>query len=489
MGLFEYNYNENNGYNLRSIGFPSELLTTQINAAQVTSASTTKNILTLVSYGLFADYDFEQKYLASASVRYDGSSNFGKDTRWGLFYSGSLGWNIAKEDFFNVDKINDLKLRASYGTVGNRNGISRYAAQDNVSFGSYPGGSATIPSNIGNPELKWETTATMNIGLEFNLFNRRIRGVADYFERNTTDLLFAIPTSDEAGVGSIFGNLGEIQNKGFELSLQGDIVRNNDWKWTLGGNIFFLDHEIVELPDGEDVIPDNAFNILFREGAMINEHYLVRYAGVDPNNGAPLFYGADNEVYRAGDLPEGENRVLQGKSTIADKEGGFFTDLNYKGWGLRADFVFKSGNWINNFVRSNLNSDGINIDDNQALSAFNYWQEPGDTNVQPSPIYRNEANSVNSDRFLEKGDYIRMRNITFSYSFPSQLLDKIPFNSMRLYIQGQNLLTFTEFYGDPEVGISSGETINFANTVAPGEATLYSYPNTKSVNFGIDISF
>ena len=489
MGLFEYNYNENNGYNLRSIGFPSELLTTQINAAQVTSASTTKNILTLVSYGMFADYDFEQKYLASASVRYDGSSNFGKDTRWGLFYSGSLGWNIAKEDFFNVDEINDLKLRASYGTVGNRNGISRYAAQDNVSFGSYPGGSATIPSNIGNPELKWETTATTNIGLEFNLLNRRIRGVADYFVRNTTDLLFAIPTSDEAGVGSIFGNLGEIQNKGFELSLQGDIIRNNDWKWTLGGNIFFLDHEIVELPDGEDVIPDNAYNILFREGAMINEHYLVRYAGVDPNNGAPLYYGADGEVYRAGDLPEGENRVLQGKSTIADKEGGFFTELNYKGWGLRADFVFKSGNWINNFVRSNLNSDGINIDDNQALSAFNYWQQPGDTNVQPSPIYQNEANSVNSDRFLEKGDYIRMRNITFSYTFPSELLDKIPFNSLRLYVQGQNLLTFTEFYGDPEVGISSGETINFANTVAPGEATLYSYPNTKSINFGIDLSF
>ena len=109
--------------------------------------------------------------------------------------------------------------------------------------------------------------------------------------------------------------------------------------------------------------------------------------------------------------------------------------------------------------------------------------------MQPSPIYRNEANSVNSDRFLEKGDYIRMRNITFSYSFSSELLKKVPFNSLRLYVQGQNLLTFTEFYGDPEVGISSGETINFANTVAPGEATLYSYPNTKSVNFGIDLSF
>ena len=489
MGLFEYNYNENNFYSLRSIGFPSDLLTTQSNASQVTAATTTRNILTLVSYGLFTDYDYKEKYLASASIRYDGSSNFGKDNQFGTFYSLSAGWNIAKEDFFNVDVINDLKIRASYGTVGNRDGISRYAAQDNVQFGSYPGGSSTIPSNIGNPDLKWETTTTTNIGLEFNLFNRRVRGVTDYFIRNTEDLLFAIPTTDESGTGSIFGNLGEIQNKGLEIALQGDIIRNEDLKWTVGGNIFFLDHEIIELPDGEDVAPDNTFSILFREGAMINEHYLVRYAGVDPSNGAPLFYGADGEVYRADDLPEGENRVLQGKSTIADKEGGFFSDISYKGFGLRADFVFKSGNWINNFVRSQRNSDGINIDDNQAVSAFNYWQNPGDTNVQPSPLYQIEANSIDSDRFLEKGDYIRMRNLTFSYSFPSNYLDRVPLNSLRIYVQGQNLLTFTEFYGDPEVGLSSGETISFANSVAPGEATLYSYPNTKSVQLGIDLTF
>ena len=489
LGLFEYNYNENNGYRVRSIGFPSDLLTTQINAAQVTEGETTRNILTLVSYGLFADYDFKEKYLASASIRYDGSSNFGADNQYGTFYSGSLGWNLAKEDFFNVEEIDDLKLRVSYGTVGNRNGIGRYASQNNVQFDSYPGGSATIPANVGNPDLKWETTAITNFGLEFNLFNNRVRAVTDYFIRRTNDLLFPIPKAEESGVEFVTGNLGEIENKGFEIALQGDIVRNDNWKWTVGGNIIFLDHKIIELPDGEDVPPPDAFNILWREGAMINEHYLVRYAGVDPSNGAPLFYGADGEVYRADDLPEGENRVLQGKSTIADREGGFFTDLKYRGFGLRADFVFKSGNWINNFVRSNLNSDGINVDDNQAISAFNYWQQPGDTNVQPSPIYQIEANSVNSDRFLEKGDYIRMRNITFSYTFPSRYLDKVPFTNARVYVQGQNLLTFTEFYGDPEVGISSGETYSFADTVAPGEATLYSYPNTKSIQFGIDVSF
>ncbi len=504
LGLIEYNMNQNNGYQIRSIGYPSAQLTTQINGNQSTLTETTRNILTLFSYGLFADYDYKEKYLASASIRYDGSSNFGDDNKYGTFWSGSLGWNIAKEDFFNIEAINDLKIRAAYGTVGNRDGIDRYASQNLVSFTPYPGGSATQTSNFGNPGIKWETTTTTNVGLEFNLFNRRVRGVTDYFIRRTEDLLFLIPTADEAGIVTpdvpallgVVGNLGVIENKGLEVSLQGDIFRSDDFKWTVGGNIVFLDTEIVELPDidgdgeGDDVFPNSSFNIAWSEGVKINEHYLVRYAGVDPETGAPLYYGADGETYRGLDLPEGENRVFQGKSTIADKEGGFFSNITYKGFGLRTDFVFKAGNWINNFVESNLVSDGVNIDDNQALAAFNYWQQPGDTNVLPSPLIpQDELNAVNSDRFLEKGDYIRMRNVTLSYNFPKVSLDRTPISSLRIYVQGQNLLTFTEFFGDPEVGLSSGETIDFADAVAPGEATLYSYPNTKSIQLGIDVSF
>ena len=494
LALFEYNFNELNSYSVSSIGFPSALLTTQINAAQVTDGRTNRNRLALISYGGFLDYDFSEKYLASASIRRDGSSNFGKDNQWGTFWSGSLGWNIAKENFFKVEAVNDLKLRAAYGTVGNRNGISRYAAQDNVAFESYPGGSATEPSNIGNPELKWETTTTANVGLEINMFNRRLRGVFDYFDRNTTDLLFQIPRADESGVGFVFGNLGEINNSGFEISLQGDIVRNDNLTWTLGGNILLLGNsKIVSLPDGEDIDAPNTFNIRFREGAKINEHFLIRYAGVDPATGRPMYFGADDIAYFVEDLPEDENqnRVFQGKSTIANKEGGFFNNIVYKGWGLRTDFIFKYGNWINNFVKSNLISDGLNVDNNQAVGAFNYWQQPGDTGVEPSPIYRLDEGALpaNSDRFLERGDYIRLRNITLSYTFPSKITENWPVSTLRIYGQGQNLMTFTKFFGDPEVGLSSGESISFGDAVAPGEATLYSYPNTKSIQFGVDVSF
>ncbi len=495
LGLYEYNLNEFYRTFVRSTGFPSPLLSTQTSAAELNDGFTNRSRLTLVSYGLFADYDYKEKYLASASVRRDGSSNFGKDYKFGTFYSASLGWNIAKEDFFAVEAINDLKIRAAYGSVGNREGIKRYDSQATNAFGFYPGGSSSYPATVANPNLKWETTTTANVGLEFNMFNKRLRGVADYFIRNTTDLLFNIPTAWEAGIidpdgrRGVPGNLGEIQNKGLEISLQGDIVRNDNFTWTLGGNIIFLDTEVVELPDGEDVTPSTTFNIRFSEGRKINEHFLVRYAGVDPATGKSLFLGADGNTYFAEDLPEGENRVFQGKSTIADKEGGFFTNFNYKGFGLRADFVFKAGNWINNFVRSNAESDGQAVTDNQAVTAFNYWQQPGDTDVMPSPIYAAVDQSINSDRFLEKGDYIRMRNVTLSYTFPNKYLDKTPLQSLRLYLQGQNLLTFTEFWGDPEVGISSGETINFADSVAPGEATLYSYPNVKSFQFGLDVSF
>merc|ERR1712072_960769 len=303
------------------------------------------------------------------------------------------------------------------------------------------------------------------------MFNDRVRLVSDYFIRNTTDLLFAIPTADEAGVGSINGNVGDIRNKGLEISLQGDLFRGNDFKWTLGGNILFLDHEIVKLPDGEPIDPTaNTFFIRWEEGRKINEHFLIRYAGVDPATGRAQFYGGDGNIYFANELPEGEeHRVFQGKSTIADKEGGFFSNITYKGFGLRTDFVFKYGNWINNFVRSDRESDGLAIADNQAVGAFNYWQQPGDTDVLPSPIYSATDATVmgNSDRWLERGDYIRMRNVTLSYSFPSQTLEKTPISSLRIYLQGQNLLTFTKFWGDPEVGLSSGETISFANAVAP----------------------
>ncbi|WP_310991115.1 SusC/RagA family TonB-linked outer membrane protein [Aequorivita marina] len=492
LGLYEFNFNEYNRILAESGDFPSPLLSTQTNASELRNALSNRNRLTLVSYGMFADYNYDERYYVSGSVRRDGSSNFGKDVQWGTFYSGSVAWNIANESFFDVDFVDDLKLRGSYGSVGNRAGLGRYQALGTVQFGSYPGGSSTLPDQVANPELSWETTTTTNVGVEFNAFQNRLRLVSDYFIRETTDLLFPLRKSYESGAGVIVSNIGDIENKGLEISLQGDIFRTPDFKWTLGGNIVFLDSKIVSLPNGDPIDADGTFGIRWEEGRKINEHFLVRYAGVDPATGRGLFYGGDGETYFADELPEDmENRVFQGKSTIADKEGGFFTNITYKGFGLRTDFVFKAGNWISNTVKARTTFDGADLNHNKSVDAFNYWQQPGDTDVAPSPLFAvaDRGAYYDSDRWLEKGDYIRLRNVTLSYTFPNSTLEDTFFSSLRIYVQGQNLLTFSDFWGDPEVGISSGETISFSNTVAPGEATLYSYPNTKSFQMGIDVSF
>lgn len=502
LGLYEFNFNEYNRIRLTSEGYANNILSTAQNASTivhlatdgVTKISTTnRNRLTLLSYGLFTEYNYQERYALSASIRQDGSSNFGDDHKYGTFWSVSAAWNIAKENFFNVDAINDLNLRASYGTVGNRSGIGRYEAQGTVGYGSYNDQSSIEINRIANPDLKWETTSTLDIGLEVNLFNRRVRAVADYFERKTDDLLFSIPRAAESGISTVRGNLGSIQTNGLEFTVQGDVVRSTDWRWTVGGNIYIqTKSEILELPRGEDIAAPFTFNILFREGSKINEHYMIRYVGVDPQTGRSQYLNADDEVVFATELTA-DDRVLQGKSSIADKEGGFFTDVNYKGFGLRADFVFKSGNWINNVMKADRYFDpeySTSIQDNFAVGAFNYWTQPGDNAELPSPVYRTQdVLPASSDRWLEKGDYIRMRNITLSYTFPNNVLERTPINSMRIYLQGQNLLTFSNFWGDPEVGISSGESISFAQAVAPGEATLYSYPNTKSFQVGLDISF
>ena len=492
-GLFEYNFNEVNSYNINSRGFSTAALTTASNASLIEQTSSTgRSRLALVSYGVFSSYDYKGRYLFSGSARYDGSSNFGDDNQYGLFYSASAGWNIAKESFFDVEQIDNLKLRASYGTVGSRAGIGRYAALTTVNSGAVTGfGGATIPNRIGNPLLQWEETAIFDIGLEVGLFNNRVSAVFDYYRKETDNLLFGIPTPDESGVFSINGNLGKIENSGFEVELSAEIFRSENLNWSIGGNFAVQENKILELPDndfdgaGDDI--ETGFNILYREGEAITSFYLTPYAGVDPATGRPTYLNIDDEVVFFDEL-EGENRRLLDKTTLPKYEGGFFSNAKYKGFGLRTDFTYKFGHYINNFVRSNLLSDGQSIDDNQDVAAFNYWKNPGDTNVLPNPIYGNEVLG-GTDRFLEKGDFVRLRNVTLSYNFPKKYLEKTPFETLRVYGQGQNLLTFSDFNGEPEVGVSSGETISQANTVAFGEATLYSYPALKSVQFGVDLSF
>jgi len=492
-GLFEFNKRIFRNYRLSSTGFSNVFLSVQSVSTLPTTTSTNLFERALLSYGGFLDYDFDGKYLATASIRRDGSSTFGQNNRYGVFWSGSLAWNIAKESFLeDSNYINDLKLRASAGTSGNSNGLASYASLATLGFGSLNGASTAVPSDNGNLDLGFEKNYIWGVGLEFSGFDRRLRGVVDYFHRTTSDLLLNAPLSSLGGEpdGSIFSNIGEMVNKGIEVELSADIIRGSDlgdFNLTVGGNIAFVDNEVTKLvatadsPEGEDILIDN--NII-RVGEEVFTYNLVRWGGVDPANGRPSFYDEDGNLtttYDANAL-----QVLSGKSPLARFDGGANIFMSYKGFDLGADFYYKVGNYIQNFMESQMLSDGVNVSSNQRVDAFNYWKNPGDTDVLPSPLFGNEAQNT-SDRLLQRGDYVRLRNLTLGYNVPREFTKRMNLKSLRLFVQGQNLWTFApHFNGDPEVGIGSGET---TNNVGFGTYNLYSYPQTQSLQMGIDLQF
>ena len=482
--LLEYNENIFTDLFATSRGFPSPDIPYQDVAAEATAAGSEERRRILFSQGLFLDYNYDEKYILSGSIRRDGSSRFAPDNKYGYFYSGSAAWNLAKEDFLQGTFVDDLKLRASYGTSGNQN-IGDFAYLDLLQFNTYNGFTTAIPVGVGNPDVQWESQAILDIGVEFALFNNRVSGVVDYFKKNSRDLLLDRPISQTVGDenNSITANIGEIENSGIEVSLKADVVRNADFIWTVGGNASFLDNEVVSLVDGED-IPNGTTRL--REGEEVYSFFLVRYAGVNPANGQPLYYDADDNL--TNEYSSADAVLLEDKSPFADLEGGFYTSFKYKGFGLRGDFVFKKGNYILNFQRSS----GVqisNIDANQRVEAFNYWKEPGDQNVLPSPLFADTADQT-STRFLESGDYLRLRTMTIDYRVPSEFLSQFSLDGLRLYATGQNLLTWTDYNGDPEIGLGSAETADQdTQGFVPGEFSLFSYPQTKSYTFGVELSF
>ncbi|WP_445381341.1 SusC/RagA family TonB-linked outer membrane protein [Robiginitalea sp. IMCC43444] len=482
--LLEYNERIFTSLFATSRGFPSPDIPYQNVAAEASNAGSNEARRILFSQGLFVDYDYDGKYIVSGSLRRDGSSRFGPDNKYGTFYSGSVAWNIARESFMENTAFNNLKLRASYGTSGNQN-IGDFNFLNLLGFNTYNGQTTAIPLGVGNPEIQWESQAILDIGVEFGLFNNRINGVIDYFKKNSKDLLLNRPLSQTVGDedNSILANIGEIENSGVEISLNADVVRGENFLWSVGGNITFLDNRVVSLVDGEDIINGNT---ILREGEEINSFYLERYAGVNPANGEPLYLDTDGNV--TNEYSPSFQVLLEDKSPAADLEGGFFTSFKYNGFGLRADFVYKAGNYILNFQRQQGIAIG-NINRNQRVEAFNYWKNPGDQNVLPSPLFQNTADQ-GTDRFLERGDYVRLRTLTLDYNLPSRFVNDIGLDSFRFFVTGQNLLTFTNYNGDPEIGLGSAETAAPGNAgFVPGEFSLFSYPQTRSYTFGFEIGF
>ncbi|ULQ55105.1 TonB-dependent receptor [Flavihumibacter rivuli] len=478
----EYNENNFKSYTMTGQGFPTASVSTLDNASTPLRLGTSKSDWSLFSLFGQLGYNFDQKYYVDFSLRRDGSSRFGANNKYGTFWAVGAGWNLSDEAFLkNASWINLLKLRGSVGTSGNYN-IGNYASLAlfavNVSYNNQP---AAVPSAAGNSNLTWEKNFNYDLGVDFEFFNNRLRGSVEAYHRTTSDLLLNVPISQGTGFGTILQNKGEMVNKGIEAALQYDILRTKDLTWNVFANFTYNQNRITELYGGSEFIPTTLSR--YQIGEPINVFFLNRWAGVDPQTGEQQFLDKDGKPTTA--FSGGDAVVLSGKAPDPRWFGSFGTAVNYKGFELNAQFYYSGGNYVMNYNYQATASDGENIFYPQLKEALNYWKQPGDIVKYPSPNSATAYQTFDTDKYLQKGDYLRLRNLTLAYNLPSNILNRIKMQRLRFYVQGQNLFTVTNFYGDPEVGLANGESFN----VRPGLATLFGYPQTKALTFGVDVTF
>lgn len=484
LGFVEYNDNFSETLNASGYGLKSNNLDTPSNttpsARNTFTGAKTRN--TLFSLAALASYDYEGKYLLTGSLRRDGSSRFGANNKYGVFWSASAAWNIAKESFFDIGFINDLKIRGSYGLTGNDGTIPDYVNVSNVGYGLY-GTSPTINvlTTAGNSDVKWEVNKTTNLGVDFSVWNRRIKGAVEVYQNKRQDFIQFLPFSTEAGSYSAYTNAGDMTQKGLEAELSVDVIKTSDLTLNFRANIAFQKSVLDRLANGQT--ERNLGYTYLKVGETPYMFYNVRFAGVDSSNGDALYYDKDGNVTN---IYSAANAVpLTDKSPFPKSFGGFGTTLTYKGFDLTADFVFKLGSYTyNNMYYGAVDPLSAVSGYNTATAAANFWQNPGDTNV----FQKVDENGLrDSDQWIEKSDYLRLRSLSVGYTFDKKIFgDTLPINKIRVYAQGQNLITWTDFHGEPEVSLGSAGS---SSLNVPGSFNLYTYPAVKTVLMGLQIEF
>jgi TonB-linked SusC/RagA family outer membrane protein len=434
----------------------------------------------LLSYFGSADYGFKNRYFLSLSGRRDGSSRLSPDNRWTQYGSVGASWIISDENFFQRSAVNLLKLRASYGSVGNQNffNIDEFPYLQQYGRGTY-GGLGTLRINrLGNTDLTWEKRSTANIGLDFEVFKSRIRGTVEVYRSLTKGLYFEPQVPGTSGGGGVFlGNSGDMENKGVELNLSFRILDLQDFKWTLDANYAYNKNTIKSLPDNQDFQLFKSSQAL-QVGKPLNSFYLVRYAGVNPDNGNSQYYKADGKTITEEYDPN--DRVIFNTSD-APHNGGLTNTFSYKGLELSSLFVFNYGNYIFNGARYNVEYYAYTTS-GFSRNALNAWTTPGQITNFPRI---DEVTQDFTTRFLEKGDFVRLRNVMLSYSLPKSINTKLRIQGMRVFVQGQNLYTWHEFQGwDPEVSTVSSSDVNSNASLSGAQ-----YPVLKTLTFGLNFTF
>lgn len=466
---------------VNGIQFPSDDLQTISSAAEITAGAGTLTEYTFMSYFARAQYIFAQKYFVKGSIRYDGGSRFGADFRYGAFPAGSVGWIVSQEPFLvNNRTLSFLKARVSYGQLGNSE-IGNFASRNLFGGTAYNQRPGLQPIQPGNDQLTWETTTQLDVGLEFGLFDGRVSGELDYYNKDTDGLLFSVPLPGTSGNDIINRNIGRLINSGVEVILNVDVLpATSPVSWNSSFNWARNTNEIESLPNNNaDIIVGTNIN---RTGEAVLAHYLIEYAGVDPDNGDALYFINDpeNPNRETTNNPNAANRIIAGEPfpTITT---GWTNTISIEDLTLSFTFLGEFGTEIYN-AAGRFQSANARFYDNQTVDQLDRWQNPGDiTDVPEARLF--EANgTAASTRYLESADFIRLRNITLSYNLPKLWMERIGITNTQVYVTGLNLLTFTDFSGyDPEVRY---DAVNLAR----GQQ-FYSAPSPRTVSVGLNLSF
>jgi TonB-linked SusC/RagA family outer membrane protein len=458
----------------------------------------------LLSFFGKADYDFNEKYLASVTLRRDGSSRFGPDNRWGNFYAGSVGWRLDKESFLmNNDRIDLLKLRAGYGSIGNQE-IGDYAFTDQISTGyNYPFGTVKgvgyAVSDLGNSRVHWEASNQFNVGTDIALFGGRLTASLDYFNKITTDLLVRKPLPSSSGTARApWVNDGEVLNRGLELALgySGDI---GDFRYSINGNAATLHNEVIEVsaPFRGGVYGAD-FLTLTEKGYPIGSFYLYETEGIFQNGSEIFTHALPVSGVMPGDVKyrdQNEDGYIDADhdrkhlgSAIPELTAALTLNVNFRNWDLSIFFQGAYGQKI--FSVLNRDIEGFYRPFNVTERYYqNRWTGPGTSNEFPRASWDASGNNniIYSSRFLEDGSYTRLKNIQLGYAFPGKWLHSFGFSAFRVYASATNLLTFTQYHGlDPEMTVSN-------NSLGDGDRATGmdwgTYPSAKSLNLGLSITF
>ena len=448
-------------------------------------------------------YDYDSRYYGELSLRRDGRSNFGSNNRYGNFFSVSGAWNINNESWFKADWVDQLKLRAAFGSVGNVP-TSLYPSYSLYSVGAtYNENPGALISQIGNKDLTWEKTYTTGVGVDASFWQNRLHATLDYYIKNTSNILYQVPVTGLVGVTSIWKNIGKMRNTGIEFTVGGDIIRTKDLTWNVTANISHNSNELRDLYKQRDAngnyvvkpvlisdgtsIAGTAQRIL-EIGEPVDTYYMKEWAGVNPEDGKPQWYMDDANGNKVKTDSYSKASYYKCGKASPDVYGSFSTSLFYKNFDLQANFGYSLGGQIYSYYRQEFDSDGAYAGDRNQMKlqkGWSRWEKPGDIATHPRAMYNNQdKGNLASSRYLESSDYLKLRSLTLGYNFD---LKKYGIQTLRLSVSGENLFTITDYSGvDPELPAGTNDKGVLSVTSTGGTSV---YPAVRKFMLGVNLTF